>query len=206
MVAQKDGRLVGMGLSGKAGNAVVVFRLATDGSLDPTYGTSGKVTIDRATIDSASNITVDPDGRVVIHGGQQNTSVLLRLMPDGSWDPSFGTGGVARLPADAPRYVPSFVRTAGGAYRMLDGAGNDCRVYGVTASGNVDSGFGAAGSVALATITGAAFHCTDLDVLPDGRLLARPSRMTRVGDVVRLSAGGALDATYTTNVKLLTWA
>ncbi len=171
VAAQKDGMLVGMGLSGQAGDAVVVFRLATDGSLDPTFGASGKVTIDRATINAAASIAVDPDGRIVIHGGQQNTSVLLRLMPDGSWDPSFGTNGVARLPAGAPRYVPSLVRTTGGAYRLLDGAGNDCRVYGVTASGIVDSGFGDAGSVAVATITGAAFHCTDIDVLPDGRLM-----------------------------------
>jgi uncharacterized delta-60 repeat protein len=200
VAAQKDGRLVGMGLSGTASDAVVVFRLAPDGSLDPTFGTGGRVTIDRKTIDSEASIAVDPDGRVVIHGGQQNTSVLLRLMPDGSWDPSFGSNGVAQQPTGSTVYSASLVRTPDGAYRMLDGSRRDCHVRGVTAIGNVDNGFGTAGSVGLATIAGADFYCMGLGVLPDGRLLVA-GQNDAGGDVVRLSANGALDATYTTNAE-----
>ncbi len=198
VAAQEDGRLVGMGLSRTASDAVVVFRLATDGSLDPTFGTSGTVTIDRATIDSEHSIAVDPDGRVVIHGGQQNTSVLLRLMPDGSWDPSFGLNGVARQPAGSPVYSAELIRTPDGAYRMLGSRSRDCHLNGVTASGNVDNGFGTAGSVGLATIAGAEFYCADLGVLPDGRLLVVGQNATG-GALVRLSASGALDATFETD-------
>jgi len=200
VAAQKDGRLVGMGLSNKieSYNAVVVFRLAADGSLDQAFGTGGTVTIDLATISAASSIAVDPDGRVVIHGRQQNTSVLLRLMPDGSWDPSFGTDGVARQPAGSPVYSASLVGTPDGAYRILGSQSRDCHVYGVTASGSVDNAFGTAGSVGLATIAGAAFYCADLAVLPDGRLLVAGQDATG-GAVVRLLASGAQDGTFTTD-------
>ena len=193
---QRDGKLVGGGQGPT--DAYLVFRLATDGSLDPTFGTGGTVTFDRATIDWVRDITIDPDGRIVVSGHAGGTSVLLRLMPDGTLDPSFGTNGVARAPVDGNYWAGSAVRTPDGAYRVLGGDLPGCSVRGVTASGNVDDGFGNAGLAALASIIGVHFSCTDLDVLADGRLIVSGRDDTGPA-VVRLSANGIFDATFSSD-------
>ena len=197
---QADGKLVGVGRNhAVVGNPNVIFRLAADGSLDPTFGTGGTVTFDLSTIDAVQSVTVDPDGRILIAGWQRNASVLLRLMPDGSWDASFGTNGVASAAATGlVSGAADIVRTPDGAYRMRGGGQPGCNVRGVTASGNVDSGFGSAGLVGLGSVVGADFNCTDLAALPDGRLVVA-GRDDAGSTVLRLSANGALDATFATD-------
>jgi uncharacterized delta-60 repeat protein len=197
---QKDGRLVGVGwATTNSGSSYMIFRLATDGSLDPTFGTDGAVTFDLAMIDAVQGVIVDPDGRIVIAGMQVGTSVLLRLMPDGSWDPSFGTNGVAGAAVSGHDFWPAgIVQTPAGTYRMVGADQSGCNVRGVTESGSVDNGFGNSGSVGLASAVGSAFQCAHLNVLADGRLLVA-GWDNAGGEVVRLSANGDLDATFTTD-------
>ena len=74
------------------------MRYATDGSLDPTFGTGGKVTTDLgAGLDMGIDMAVQSDGKIVVAGysgnGSTNDFALVRYATDGSLDPSFGTGG-----------------------------------------------------------------------------------------------------------------
>ncbi len=118
VTVQPDGKVVVAGvvsLTPTAPNApnsdFAVVRLNPDGSLDSTFGTSGRLTIPfdlgaNDMSDSASAVLVQPDGKIVVAGsagvsgsmnlhGFTSGSVFAaaRLNPDGSLDGSFGVGG-----------------------------------------------------------------------------------------------------------------
>lgn len=84
-----------------------VARRMPDGTVDPTFGTQGRVTVQFPESggyrgDFARALVIQPDGRIVVVGtsqytgssGVSNTSVALaRLEENGTLDASFGTGG-----------------------------------------------------------------------------------------------------------------
>ncbi len=96
---QTDGKIVAAGYSENGSDEVfAVLRYATDGSLDPTFGTGGKVTTDLGGVyDEGLDVAVQGDGKIVVAGysytGSNGDFALVRYAADGSLDPSFGTGG-----------------------------------------------------------------------------------------------------------------
>jgi uncharacterized delta-60 repeat protein len=73
------------------------------GELDPGFGDgAGFVThAGRARSDDDADIAArQPDGKVVVLAHQEARNLLIRHLPDGGLDPSFGSGGVA--PIDLP--------------------------------------------------------------------------------------------------------
>ena len=104
---QGDGKIVAAG-STENGVGSAQFALArydSDGSLDGTFGTSGKVTTSFAGKDYANAVTVQGDGKIVAAGiagpsscpslpcGSGNLFALARYNTDGRLDPTFGTAG-----------------------------------------------------------------------------------------------------------------
>ncbi len=91
---QADGRIVVAGQS-TAGAGITLARYDRDGSLDPAFGSAGVVTTGITGIGYA--VATGPDGRILVAGsadaGTGNDVVVVRLRPDGSPDPAFGTGG-----------------------------------------------------------------------------------------------------------------
>lgn len=72
LALQPDGKIVAVGLaSGSAGDVeVLVARLGTDGSFDPSFGDSGKVITQLGPVTSYFNaVALQPDGKVVAGGG-----------------------------------------------------------------------------------------------------------------------------------------
>lgn len=73
---------------------------ASDGDIDPTFGTGGRVRVNNVddVSDHARTVAIQPDGKILVGGdtnGSNNTGVTIlnRLNPDGSLDPGFGNGG-----------------------------------------------------------------------------------------------------------------
>jgi uncharacterized delta-60 repeat protein len=96
---QADGRLVATGRTGTAECMFALARYEPDGSLDPTFGSGGMVTTDLGpACERASEVRVQPDGRIVAAGGGgdaiQTAIAVARYLPNGSLDPSFGDGGI----------------------------------------------------------------------------------------------------------------
>ncbi len=110
---------------------------ANPGDLDPTFGVAGRVTTDFAIAgssdDQASALAIQPDGKIVVVGtsffvapgpAPGRDVVLSRYNPDGSLDPSFGTGG---------KVATSLGANQAGAEDMTlqaDGEDPGCGVYG----------------------------------------------------------------------------
>ncbi len=89
IVLQQDGKIVAVGTGGLA-------RFNADGSLDPTFGVNGQALV--ADFEQRAG-ALQPDGRIVTAGQYTNSDpfdrgfALARYLPDGSLDPTFGTGG-----------------------------------------------------------------------------------------------------------------
>ena len=99
---QGDGKLVAAGYSIYGAPPQWEFALArynTDGSLDTTFNTSGKVTTPIGTIhDEANAVVIQADGKLVAAGftdtGSQDEFALVRYNTDGSLDTTFNTTGI----------------------------------------------------------------------------------------------------------------
>ena len=86
-------------VGGAAERDVVVARVTATGSIDPTFGNAGRSRIDLGGDEHVEAIDVDSAGRILVTGASvtdHTTSFVLRLLPDGALDASFGQSGVVR--------------------------------------------------------------------------------------------------------------
>jgi uncharacterized delta-60 repeat protein len=119
LLRQADGQLVMAGISFDSGNGdFVLARYDGDGHLDATFGTGGVVTLDFGGRDEASGLIQQPDGKLVVAGwslvGNTGDVVLGRVHPDGSLDPTFGTGGRVRTDVGGFEFVTALIQQPDG--------------------------------------------------------------------------------------------
>ena len=93
LAVQPDGKVVAIGRARtSAGAHFAVVRLNTDGSLDPTFGTGGKVTtaLPETTGSSAGGVVLQPDGKIVVVGAATKVTAqdvaVVRYNADGTVD------------------------------------------------------------------------------------------------------------------------
>ena len=95
---QSDGKIIVAGSSTVEydGNFAMA-RLLSDGSLDNSFGSGGKLITSFGGRESANGVDLQADGKIVLAGVSSDNSViksdnfaLARYMPDGSFDTSFG--------------------------------------------------------------------------------------------------------------------
>src|SRR5205085_8095799 len=98
LVLQRDGKAVVVGgidcTSGHCACAAVALRYARNGSLDSSFGTSGKVDVGFEPCSVATAVALAPHGKIIV-GGDSHAFALARLNRDGSLDRHFGHRGVA---------------------------------------------------------------------------------------------------------------
>lgn len=110
VAVQPDGRILvaGVGSGCRAdevcrtlGQAAAVFRYLPDGALDGSFGHDGVVTASFKGAATANAIALQPDGRILLAGSADLGDItprpdflLLRYLPDGEPDATFGASGV----------------------------------------------------------------------------------------------------------------
>jgi uncharacterized delta-60 repeat protein len=104
VVRQPDGKIVAAGFAtfGPSPAVFALVRYNTDGSLDLTFGSGGKVTTDfGGSTESLSSLALQGDGKLVAAGshdtgtpGNVSDIALARYNSDGTLDGSFGTAGM----------------------------------------------------------------------------------------------------------------
>ncbi|MBK6725361.1 MAG: InlB B-repeat-containing protein [Acidobacteria bacterium] len=98
---QPDGKIVAAGSSAPFGAAAAVARYNTNGSLDTSFDTDGKILLGTFT-NRALDTALQTDGKIVIagytyDGVSKYDSVLYRLNANGSPDTSFSGDGTAQV-------------------------------------------------------------------------------------------------------------
>ncbi|MFN2166436.1 MAG: hypothetical protein ACK2U9_09255, partial [Anaerolineae bacterium] len=90
---QADGKIVVAGSTGAAPERnFTLARFNGDGTLDASFGTGGVVTTDLGEDDTAADVIVQADGKIVVAGGSGRLA-LARYLSNGSLDPTFGSSG-----------------------------------------------------------------------------------------------------------------
>jgi uncharacterized delta-60 repeat protein len=223
MLVQPDGKLIVAGGGGRldGGNPdytdFALARYNTDGTLDQSFGVSGKVTtaFNDGHYDHINGLALQSDGKIVAAGEAYIGDVyrdgfgLARYNPDGTLDQSFGVGGLVRTYFnDENGAIDSHCMavgvTPGGkilAVGHTGGAlGQDFALVQYNSDGSFDQTFGNGGGE---TITfGLGYNMANATLIqPDGKILVSGHAMvgTTGNDdfaLMRLDANGGLDATF----------
>ena len=99
VILQSDGKIIAAGYSHNgSNNDFALVRYNSDGSLDTSFGTAGKVTTAvGAGAEEINSAILQSDGKIIAagfsHNGSNNDFALVRYNSDGSLDTSFGTAG-----------------------------------------------------------------------------------------------------------------
>ena len=219
---QPDGSVL---MGGNNAGGPFVARLEPGGDLDPGFGQGGRVHITIPNLYSASYFATasEPDGRVVVAvvstrevGSINHDLTVLRLMPDGSLDPSFGTGGLVQVPmrgwygvlgSVAIDSAGRIIVTAGTAATVPGDFNARLDFYRYEPDGTPDSAFGTAGHadypvtyLPQGSISRDSFASGPSTVLSppvvdgSGRIYALDADHPQ--GVVRLTSAGAPDGAY----------
>jgi len=202
---QPDGAVVAVGravVNNNADSRLIVFRLLADGSLDPDFGDNGQYhpTIqDFGQSHEATSVVLDDDGRIVVAGMRVGNLIVLRLLPDGTLDDSFGSSGVFAGPAVVD-YSPdhregirtNLLRSANGGYRVTASTQAGCQVVALGADGMVVTSFGTDGIATVDAPAGSPMYCNSMAEQGDGKLLVAGAAGSQ-GFAVRLLADGQPD-------------
>ena len=96
---QADGKIVAAGYAVLSGNQhFALVRYNTDGTLDSSFGTGGKVTTDFFGFGRVNALAIQVDGKIVAAGAavvSNQDFALARFNTDGTLDTSFGAEGMA---------------------------------------------------------------------------------------------------------------
>ena len=163
-----------------------------DGTLDTTYGSNGLGTLSvMISIQSGRYVlAVDSTGRVIyVFIDGNNNAVVTRLTANGTSDFTFGTSGVATLPA-VDQLGAITAAPDDSLFVALFPSNTAASVVHVTASGAIDSAYAAP----PLTSNTAATVAISLDSTERAVMLARGPQQTSPGAYVfRLAANGAVD-------------
>lgn len=104
---QPDGKIVVVGTRADStyNFSMLVLRLNDDGSIDTSFGINGYAEPDLSPTDDFANAVAPlPGGQMLLAGTSKdnqgiNVPVVVRMNGDGSLDNTFGTAGIAALPA-----------------------------------------------------------------------------------------------------------
>jgi uncharacterized delta-60 repeat protein len=218
---QADGKLL---VAGEADNGsdndIAVARYNSDGSLDASFGSGGKVRLDLTGADEvAQSIAVQGDGKIVLAGFVGNDVgrdfLVVRLNGDGSIDDAgFGTNGFASLDfAGGADYVMALALQGDGKI-VLAGTANlgatatqtDFALARFNSDGTIDGSFGDAGR-ATTDIDGSADFVEALAVQPaDGKLILAGHTSKDIDAsfvIARYSKDGSLDADFANSGTLV---
>ncbi len=101
LITTADGKFLAAGTDGN--NDLLLMRFNSDGSLDSSFDTDGKVTTDLGGWETGNSVAVQSDGKILLAGTTDTDIALVRYNTDGSLDTTFnGTGG-----ATATNHLPT---------------------------------------------------------------------------------------------------
>jgi uncharacterized delta-60 repeat protein len=199
---QPDGKIVIAGRYG--GGDFGLVRLLPSGAPDPSFDGDGLATANFGGTESGYSVVILPGGRIVLGGSHNADFGLVRFLPDGSVDITFGTGGLATGSNGGPVTPDELIRLPNDNLLIagttnVTGAARDFLLARFLPGGALDTSFGTAG-----------FLRTDFSASWDSCFavaLAAPDRILTAGTAFVPPADFAL-ARYvaTTPVELLSFA
>ncbi|HSU44933.1 MAG TPA: hypothetical protein VLN42_12010 [Casimicrobiaceae bacterium] len=207
LAIQADGKAIisGGGSSGTGTLKMFLARLTSDGRPDPAFGKDGIVEMPFS-FTRAPAMLLQQDGKIVLGTTEildraTNRFALMRFLPDGSLDPSFGIAGTARTQFGLSTHVELRaidVLPDGRLIAAGDADGIEAVVVRYGSDGTADADFGVQGRV---TVPG--YHALRA-LVPnsDGSLVLAAESNAQGLLLVKLQGDGVLDVIEFYNASL----
>jgi uncharacterized delta-60 repeat protein len=218
LVIQSDGKILIAASDFTSTSDWVLTRLNSDGSLDSSFGTGGKVTTNIGDFDYYPTLTLQSDGKILATGGSDGDVAIVRYNIDGTLDTSFsGDGKVVTdfgfsegrditVQADGKIVVAvGAIDPGSSSPKPKEGEEliRDFTLARYNSDGSLDTSFGSEGKVTtdLPEYSGIGSH--GIVIQPDGKIVATGSagsgfELPRDSDfaVVRYNSDGSLDTSF----------
>ncbi len=215
-VLQSDGRIIVAGWA-KMGATYdfALARFTADGAPDFSFGTAGKLTTDiGGDDDQALAMALQPDGCVVAAGWTFNGAdldfALVRYLPDGRLDSSFGIAGKQTTELGASDYIASVAIQPDGKIVVAGHTNTRGTLDFVLArylpDGTPDGNFGTDGIVITDFFQNSDFGAS-VALQPDGKIVVAGLAVTGADydfALARFRADGSLDDSFGTDGKVTT--
>ncbi|HEY9403357.1 MAG TPA: carboxypeptidase regulatory-like domain-containing protein [Pyrinomonadaceae bacterium] len=196
-----DGRIVVVGQAQSApGSGVFTFALArydTNGALDTSFDSDGKVTTNFNSNDFGNDVVIQTDGKIVAAGttftSNNSEIALARYNPDGALDTSFDSDGKVTTNVFGANSADAVALQADGKIVAAGATGNLFALVRYNPNGSLDTSFDGDGKVATG-FNGFSAGARDVLVQPNGKI-------TAVGGddaflLAQYTPAGALDPTF----------
>jgi uncharacterized delta-60 repeat protein len=167
--------------------------LARAGSLDPSFGSMGRVTTSFPAGAAWGNaLAIQADGKIVVAGSVDGTFALARFNPDGSLDGSFGSSGLVTTSfAEGDAAGNALAIQANGLIVAAGSAGGKFALARYTIDGSLDGSFGSSGQLTTWFAGGRAW-ANAVTIQTDGKIVAAGGDGRKFA-LARYDADGALD-------------
>jgi uncharacterized delta-60 repeat protein len=184
--------------------------LAAPGDLDPSFGTAGLVTTDfGGRGDFGLAVALQSDGKIVAAGNSSSTGgafslsfALARYNPNGTLDPTFGSGGTVLTSFGGSLSAAADVAVQpDGKIVAVGFVAGDFGIARYNANGTLDPTFGTGGLVT--TDFGGFDQANGVALQPDGRIVVVGPLQGEIG-VARYNSDGSLDSTFGSGGKVVT--
>ncbi len=204
---QSDGKILAVGIAvGIFNGGFAVNRYNSDGTLDASFGTGGRVI---TPVGYANKVAVQADGKIVVVGQSSFIApsgfAVVRYNPNGSLDTSFGVGGrITTLFGGRNASASAVMLQPDGKIVVAGNSSNNNFSFALArynADGSLDSGFGVGGKV-VHTFPNANASLKDAVLQPDGRIVVVghvSSINPKVTVIVRYNANGSVDTSFAQN-------
>jgi len=206
MALDKNGNIVAGGFGD---SKIAIARYTPAGVLDTSFSSDGKVSVDFGGATSRIfSLAVSDNDDIIAGGYAADNFALVRCKPDGTSDPSFGSGGVVSTDFDGHRariYSLALDTSgnimAGGYTTTNDDKERLFAVARYSPAGALDTSFGLNGKVSMDLGTNS-YGITSITLDEMGRILIGGSLRGNTGRyrfaVARCTADGAMDGTFGT--------
>lgn len=155
---QVDGKILAAGDGYLENEDILIARYLSNGSLDSSFGNKGKIITDFGEWEYCRSINLQTDGKIVLTGFIQkeafgeNDVLVVRYMPDGSLDKSFGNEGKVTTVLPFDTYSTCEIIQPDGkiiisGYIWYGGIDEKFLTIRYNEDGTVDSSFGVDGKV-----------------------------------------------------------
>ena len=212
VAVQPDGKIIVVGVNpGAVGGDVVLARYTTSGMLDATFDGDG---IRAFAGLRPADVAVQTDGKIVVAGSANSADfdddlALARFNADGTFDTSFGNGGIAAddgsfngndkghgigLQADGKIVVVGWTDQGS--------EGGDGVIGRFNGDGTPDTSFGGGDGRAVLSL-GPHFSASAVAIQPNGKIVVGGVVGWQFG-LVRLQSGGPLDDSFSGDGKVRT--
>jgi uncharacterized delta-60 repeat protein len=199
IVVDSAGRIYVVGFANRgSGNDFAIARYNSNGSLDSTYGTSGKVVTNFSTNDQAMTAALQSDGKLVVGGMAVGDFALARYNTNGSIDTTFGVSGFAHAGIGTANDTITCmaIRADGkivtGGYAQFTSE-FDFAAAVFNSNGTLDTSFNGTGKVS--TNLGAIDQGNAMVLLPDNRFVLAGNSDGNVA-MVRYNTNGTRDSSF----------